>query len=592
MKEIYFPAFPRFERIQSNHNPLILIDDPKSKTAVSAEFQTVLLNYLGTDETPADDGLGLFYVTRAELIALELAEEIKPGYFYYITDKDILLQGVLADKVTLHGSLYVKVAPTQNEVDYVEYDLTNDIILRRRDKRGNDVAMSKEYLDSATLPYTTIDEFYWLNDLVYGNTIVDSYVLLNDGVNAYAGKFNNNFITNRSVVDVSPVVSNPANIFTANTINAGQVVVTADTDIFQVYNNNILNGSTVSQNAGSLFTLYDNTLSDYSHISQNSSLTNSSIAFNTITSNSSVNITEVAGGGARTFSLTYTNLANNSQFDCTLASGNGSSLGYSNINSDSYLSFSSVNGGAFNSILLENQSAFSVTSKTNLQNVIGVSVKDRSTFTITSFSSAAAMTDIVVENSSTFTMSSTSGTINNIFIGDNAAVTLTSNTTNKSNLVIKRWTVTLHAGTAHTSGTLDVSSDSSFTPVYRSTITQFVDANSVSPVRWAANSFIFIASTADVYTGFYYIYNSGGKSIDTFTNPSVPTTNMAIIMTPGTAEVLTFVQDAVPVAVGGIAMNVASIALNGQDGQIPSDTLTLQKTTNQRFAVINYFNFT
>lgn len=589
MKKLYFPSFLKFEAIKANHTPEILINDPRTGNAVRSDFRTVLLNYLSDiSGEPATDAVGYFEVTLAELQTLESTSAVQQGYFYYITDRDILLQGVGVDKVSLHGAYYVKVGVGINEVDYVEFDVTNDIILRRRDKRGNDVALSKEYLDSASLPYTTIDEFYWLNDKVYGNTIVDSYVSLDDGVNQYGGTFNNNTITGRSVVDIA-IVSGATAIFTANLINASQVNVYYNVTTYQFYNNNVLSGSVIEDNSTFSSKIYDNTFTNYTQFYNNSNYAKLDISFNTFSNFSTITI--ATGGGTvtqRDVFILRTTVSDSSGISINTSNTSANQIGYSTVTSGSSISLTNTMG-AMSYLNISNNSSFSVTNQSTWNGqFLYITVDDRSSLNFSTMSHSASITDISVKESSAVSISSGVTSLNNWFVSENASVTLTNNTTNKTNIVIKRWTVTLYGGAATTTAinfTLDISMDSSFSPVYRSSLVQF----HTFATRVAAGVFSFSATSHDAYTGVFFMAASGGGTISSFANTTLIQDQVAIAFQADIANTMIFTQDAAPVAVGGIGMNVASITLNGQDGQVTADTLTLQKSPNERFVVMSHF---
>ena len=76
---------------------------------------------------------------------------------------------------------WVLVATTDSsyitEIDSIHYDLANDVIIRRIDKRGNKVQTENSFIDSSSPPLNPIDVFQWGNDNVIGNSIGDNSIL-------------------------------------------------------------------------------------------------------------------------------------------------------------------------------------------------------------------------------------------------------------------------------------------------------------------------------------------------------------------------------------------------------------------------------
>jgi len=58
-----------------------------------------------------------------------------------------------------------------NEIDSIEYDLTNDVLISREDKRGNRVFTEADQVNAVSPPRNPIDQFQWGNDEVKGNLI-------------------------------------------------------------------------------------------------------------------------------------------------------------------------------------------------------------------------------------------------------------------------------------------------------------------------------------------------------------------------------------------------------------------------------------
>ena len=181
-------------------------------------------------------------VTRDELITLRDNGDVKPGRIYHITDRNIYIFGIEADLVNLEGVLVAKNPDYQNlggnvlgvwtpdidsgspgvqvndiaiyngvqwksltgvagtapdgdpanwellpttdssyisEIDQIQYDLANDVIIDREDKRGNKVSTDNSHINSVSPPLNPIDVFQWGNDDVVGNKVKTNSTLTN-----------------------------------------------------------------------------------------------------------------------------------------------------------------------------------------------------------------------------------------------------------------------------------------------------------------------------------------------------------------------------------------------------------------------------
>lgn len=236
----------------------------------------------------AHEDVNLVSLTRAELLALQVAGTVHPSRLYFISDRNVYVFGITTTQVSLEGVLlatnpdyqnvggnvlgvwtaaiddgspglqtndiaiynglhfksltgntsailsppndalnWVLLATTDssyiNEIDPIHYDLSNDVIVRRTDKRGNKIETENSFIDSVSPALNPIDVFQWGNDNVVGNTIGNNGILsclnnlqsikYNDIRNAdiTADMATNDLLRNEinsGVIDISAVANN------------------------------------------------------------------------------------------------------------------------------------------------------------------------------------------------------------------------------------------------------------------------------------------------------------------------------------------------------------------------------------------------
>lgn len=110
--------------------------------------------------------------TYAEMQTLVSGNNLTPGIKYFISDRNIYVEADRGNELALAADFYDS---TLQEIDYIEYDFTNDIILRRVDRRGNDVSASLTYIQSI-LGANPIDLFRWGDNLVRDNMLRNSVI--------------------------------------------------------------------------------------------------------------------------------------------------------------------------------------------------------------------------------------------------------------------------------------------------------------------------------------------------------------------------------------------------------------------------------
>lgn len=248
-------------------------------------------------------GTGIVTLTRAQLLALIASNSIDIGQQYYVTDvgpDGILLTGAEANQVSSMGYLIavnpdyqdvsgdfggtwystmavptisklyayngimyesatgaVGTAPdadTTNwtavaltdaryvrEIDFIGYDLTNNFIYFRKDKRGN--VVSQSYQNFLALGTNAVDSFQWGNDLCTDNKVEGSVVLAANQDNEFIG---NTFINESawdSVTSATAVVKN--NVFNGSTSSG---------DTYTNFEDNVLTYVAMTGNTGTNFT--------------------------------------------------------------------------------------------------------------------------------------------------------------------------------------------------------------------------------------------------------------------------------------------------------------------------------------------------
>ena len=213
---------------------------PTDKTGVSPGSDPLVWNREAVNRIAHED-VNLVSLTRAELLALQIAKTVHPSRLYFITDRDVFVSGVTKTQVSLKGALLARnpdyqnvggnvlgvwtdaiddgspglqvndiaiynglqwesrtgdttgvippddplnweLLPTTdssyiNEIDPIHYDLLNDVIIKRSDKRGNVVETENSFIDAVSPALNPIDVFQWGNDSVKGNKVKQNSIL-------------------------------------------------------------------------------------------------------------------------------------------------------------------------------------------------------------------------------------------------------------------------------------------------------------------------------------------------------------------------------------------------------------------------------
>lgn len=554
----------------------------------------VILNRLREKESggssPCVAPVNFINKTYAEMLALEVASDFIQGSFYNITDRDIVIQATNKFKLALNGS-YIDTNISPPEINYIEYDLTNDLIIRRRDIRGNDVCYSKQYLDSLVLAYDTIQTtFSWGDNDVYGNVIVDSLTILVNPLSGqtYSGSFFNNTIINGSSLDFSSITSFFSHQIENNIFNSSIFVVANDqpNESFRIIQS-IFQATVINFNsADGLYFLRSFFSGSTVNISALSFVESQYVDIN---SGSVLNFT-TGGITKRKFNLDYVFCSSNSQINLTALTGNLGLIERCFIDTDSALNYNNGSGKLSN-IKISGDSSASFQNIT-AKGIADVFIENNSSLVMGSISQTSG--NISVKDFSLLTINTSSVSILDFIINDNANVTLNNNSTAKQFITISRWSVTLDPAEVHNNIKLWITDDSAFRPAFTSNVfksynyTTKVIANIVQLTSNSVDSYVGIMEFIDIS-----INPVAPSVISGFTNTAVMPQNLIFQVIAKQGGYLQLLQDPIPVASGGIGMT-GSITLFGQDGEIPSDSIKLQKggLSNDRFMQLGYWYFT
>lgn len=519
--------------------------------------------------------------TYAEMVVLKGASGFNQGFFYYITDRNYLIQAIETNRLSLSGQYY---DTSLTEVSYIEYDLDNDLILRRRDHRGNDVSISNQYITSIGGSTTLIDEFLWGNNNVWGNTIVDSSVQLSVGGSDFNGTFANNTITNGSVLRLYDIVSANSHVFKDCVFQGGVLVVANDQSQTFDWQDVNVKSTTVTYNTTYGCQVYLSSFRDGT-VQVNSDYIDWNCANVSVESGGFLIITN---GGAVLRNVTTDDLQINSESTVTItASDRDVSFVGGLITTESIVTITSCS--SIQDVTCVGDSDVSVSGSTTV--LTDLNVEERSTLTISN-RTAGTLSLIHVSGDSSVNIAGGSGTVNTWQVNGFATVTLTSNTTTKTNIIIEAWSVALDPSDAHNNIKLGLDYNSAFTPSWTSNVIEFYDATS----KIVSDKIVLSAGTVDAYIGIIFLFNCSAvqaspTQVDGFTNSTVMEDKMIFLVQPSLGEYLEFVQDAQPVASGAIGLP-ANLTLYGQDGNLSGDTIKLQKSVNERFQQLDAWSIT
>jgi len=230
------------------------------------------------------------------------------------------------------------------EVDYIGYDLANNFINYREDKRGNKVSQS--YQGFLVIGANAINEFQWGNDKCYNNTVTNALAVCANQANEFYG----NTIVNgggwASETTTSMVVSN--NYFN-NSISSG--------DTYTNFKDNVLNYVSMSGNTGTNFT--NNTL-DGCTITNNTT-TNITYCTGYVSITSNTGCTIATNSGAKNWvGVTINNLID-ANADCSI-SGNNFEMGTINNNDGITVAYNKVLNGYIQNCVNNNYPALPAAS--------------------------------------------------------------------------------------------------------------------------------------------------------------------------------------------------------------------------------------
>lgn len=519
------------------------------------------------------------YYTWNEMVTLSNNAQFKKGSFYYIVDRFILIQAITESFLALNGIFYDNIF---NEADYIEYDLLNDFISRRKDKRGNDVSLSRNYLISQGLPLNSITFFDFGNDNVYGNTIVNSYVS-NIG---FAGTFSKNVILNQSVIDLVSVDTN-INDFSDNFIDSTQFVVPhQQATTFSVTKNNFSRVSFSAQGEQGC-TLLSNQFVD-SFVSWEKWV-NPNLSYNRLTSYGQITLNDGTSVTNRNITITKCLITTQGSLTITISSGSATCQ-------DIIVDTKSVLGNAESPA---NWNDFNVTNdsfvlyQSSPMNSNKIFVTDKSTLNVKN-RIFGNFNNIVVKDFSTINIDAGGNLINNWYIDEHSSVILNSNSTNKQNIFISKWSVQLDPADAHNNIKLWVSDNSSISPTYASNVIEFFDYNT----KVVGNYFQLTSGTSQAYIGIIFLFNCSTNPalpsiLNGFQNSNTMPVGLKFMVQPDAGQYLEVRQDLIPVTQENIGMT-NTITLFGQNGQITADTLLLQAVNNskRRFIQLGHWYYT
>lgn len=176
----------------------------------------------------------------ADLQALELAGTLEPLKYYFVTDRDILVQALSEDEVSQTAWFWNDVLEVYN---YIEWDFSDDgFITLRRDSNRNEVRVTRLYAnDSGT---NCIEDFPWNS----------------------AGEFSENLIVNCNLANLAPTTM--TNCYFSNSlinITSGQlsnlVVKDAQQFVMSLKVSDVVSCNTITNNCDfSMITDSDATL--------------------------------------------------------------------------------------------------------------------------------------------------------------------------------------------------------------------------------------------------------------------------------------------------------------------------------------------
>ena len=301
--------------------------------------------------------------TRANILALQSANNLIPGVHYQITDPSTTTtSGVIGGSITVHAVATNELSQQgiwNNSLDtkgwYVDYDINTNLIQACKDNRGNEVYGNTAFQNFrwgiATFNFCKVlDNANWI---CLGSTANYQRVVVSQQSNLktsnMTGAMTNVILERNSTVTLTAATN--ANI--SHTVFAsGSSVNAGSTNNLSVQHCQLHN-STITYSAGTNLSMYGVTLSNGSSI-QHSSTGASTIQYVNLNAQS-----RIVNSGAGNLSVYYCNLASNAYVQSTLTVLATNNVYYTTISANSYISFSTTS--ANNNIYYSN-----ITSSSNM----------------------------------------------------------------------------------------------------------------------------------------------------------------------------------------------------------------------------------
>ena len=383
-----------------------------------------------------------------------------------------------------------KVSPTEyvKEVDFILYDIINNKITIRHDKRGNII----ENFDEAKVPNrNSIEFFQWGNNFVFNNKVFNGSVLDNQNQRSedfknnvvsnsslvqsngfFGSSFTDNIIDNRSIVNaVSSKAAIQFNVFeltstlsvnlatgglvtnnhlkiqsgiSATAFVSGEIsyntisdfsTIIADNATANIQYNTLIGRSARINAANTLSTIRYNEIGDSSAIDTNNSLVTANIEYNKLFNNSNLKLDVFAGRCQNNILDSFC------QISCNLTSANPITLGFNTLINNSQINTdnAAANSVITNNYLLNNSK---IESDRNSGTIDYNILKNESE--IDSANNSGSWLKNILTNESVFSCNGNNGTIgiysdqNKGNVLDNSLATLTTNTSTIGGLNLRQ----------------------------------------------------------------------------------------------------------------------------------------------------------
>ena len=146
------------------NNILTLIKSISSTTGTNDAFKLISTGADGLIDPSFLNSAGIITKTKAEIDALILAQTISAGSYYFISDRNIYIRALTINEFETNGYFVFTNQSLQREFNYIEYDIINDWVNYREDRRGNKIRYDYTAEQVFANGFNNIDNFTWGDD--------------------------------------------------------------------------------------------------------------------------------------------------------------------------------------------------------------------------------------------------------------------------------------------------------------------------------------------------------------------------------------------------------------------------------------------